>query len=360
MALTKRPEVINRLEAMASIDVRRFSLEQVVSFVALLRTVTPSEDIAASIGLTEEEVIDLGARLGTWLTHVAGSVDVEIVLAAKQEQPQLFQEFDGETVVIPVGFERRAKQRRDIARALATVVKHNPDEATLSRFLDRLYPSKTSVLAARDVFMVWRFAQMGRLEGLSEISSNPAFCRTMASAYNLLETAIADAESAVKILANQSSKVDDMVDACIKARWVNEARIGRLERLVSHAKSDPSVLVALRRGQQSFAMEVAAIPEAWKYTSIAQLFEGQVLRLVQAYGLVNEESSRKDALEIRSKLIELDEENGTDLAKDLDLLVPEGLRAKRAGLEMEFWDAIECRISGDPTWRDQLESAFQK
>ena len=358
MAL-KRPEVIDKLEHLASVEIRRYTLEQVVSFVSQLRSATPAADIAKSTNLSEEEVIDLGAKLGTWLTHVFGSVSAEIVIAAKQEQPELFQESKGKKVIIPLGFERRGKQRREINRALATIIRHNPDEATLSRFLDRLYPSKNSVLTARDVFMVWRFAQLGRIDGLASISpKHPAFCQTMVSAYNLLDTSISDAENSVKVLADVEADVESVVDACVKARWLNEARISRLERVAVSAAKSKSSMELLRRHQQTFALEVATAPHSWTITDIAQLLEGQVLRLVQAAGLVNEESSRREALEIRARLIELDEENGSDLAKDLDLLVPEGLRAKRAGLEMEYWDAIDARISGDPTWRSQLEAAF--
>ncbi len=357
----KRPDVIEKLEALASIETQRITLPQIVSFVKLLREVTPLADVASSTNLTEEEVIDLGARLGTWLTHVSGSVSAEIVVEATMEQPQLFPESDENTVIIPIGFERRPKQRREINRSLATIVRHNPDEATLSRFLDRLYPSKTSVLAARDVFIVWRFAQLGRLDGLANISpAHPAFCRTMISAYNLLETAIADAEQAVVVLTDEESDVDDLAAACIKARWLNEARISRLERQVQHAKSDPSALDMLRRHQRTFAVEVSSVPHAWRIDDLAHLREGQVLRLVQASGLVNEENARREALEIRTRLIDLDAENGSVLSKDLDLLVPEGVRAKRAGLEMEFWDAIEARLAGDPDWRDRLESAFPR
>lgn len=354
----RRPQVIDRLEELAAVEARRFSLEQVTTFVELLRSITPADAIAAATGLPEDAVIDLGAKLGTWLTHVEGSVDVKIVAAAKLQQSQLFQDPESSTVVIPVGFERRAKQRRDIARALATIIAHNPDEATLSRFLDRLYPSRTSVLAARDVFIVWRFAQVGRIDGLSNISPNPAFCRTLVSAFNLLDTSIQDAENAVATLVDQTATPTDLVEACVKAAWVNEARISRLARVCTRAVEEPQTVEILRRAQQSFAFEVAAAPGAWSFTDIAQLLEGQILRIVQAAGLVNEETSRREALDIRSRLIEIDMEHGSDLSKDLDLLVPEGLRAKRAGIEVEYWEAIESRLAGDPAWRDQLEAAF--
>ncbi len=360
MAL-KRPDVITKLEQLASIETQRVALPQIVSFVKLLRSVTPLSDVAAATNLAQDEVIDLGARLGTWLTHVSGSVAADIVLAADMEQPQLFPANDGTTVIIPVGFERHPKQRREINRSLATIIQHNPDEPTLSRFLDRLYPSKTSVLAARDVFIVWRFAQLGRIDGLANISpTHPAFCRTMISAYNLLETAIADAEQAVLMLTDENADLADLAAACVKARWLNEARIGRLERQVQHASSGPSALEMLRRHQRTFAIEVSSVPNAWRIDDLAHLREGQVLRLVQASGLVNEESARREALEIRTRLIELDTENDSDLSKDLDLLVPEGVRAKRAGLEMEFWDAIEARLAGDPDWRERLEAAFPR
>jgi len=356
VALT-RPEVIDTLETLASVEIRRYSLEQVVSFVELLRTGTSAADIAAGTGLSEEDVIDLGAKLGTWLTHVFGSVEAEIIIAAKQDDPSSLKS-KGKKVVIPVGFERRGKQRREINRALATVIRHAPDEATLSRFLDRLYPSKNSVLTARDVFMVWRFAQLGRISGLAGISpKHPAFCRTMVSAYNLLETSILDAEHAVKTLVNLKATVEELSAACVKVGWMHQARIERFERLLSSVSSGNSEHL-LRKHQERLAMEVAAAPQAWHITDIAQLLEGQVLRLVQASGLVNEENSRREALEIRARLIEIDAEHGSDLAKDLDLLVPEGLRARRAGLEMEYWDAIDSRINGDPTWRSQLEAAF--
>lgn len=357
MALTRHP-VVDTLEQMAAVETRRFTLDQVRTFVDKLRSVTPAADIARQTGLSDTEVIDLGAKLGTWLTHVSGSVDADVVYASRMTQPTLFQDPSSSTVVIPLGFERRVKQRRDIARALATIVVHNPDDTTLSRFLDRLYPSRTSVLAARDVFIVWRFAQVGRLDGLARISSNPAFCKTMASAYNLLETAVNDADSAVSALTDTTTSLDRLADACVSARWMHEARISRLERQIDLVRKDPTAENLLRRSQRALALEVNASPRSWRIASLAELREGQVLRIVQAAGLATEETARREALEIRTKLVELDESNGSDLSKDLDLLVPEGLRARRAGVEPAFWDAIEARVMGDPLWREQLEAAL--
>jgi hypothetical protein len=354
MAL-KTPPVVDELEDLASAELKRLNLDQVKSFVSGLKACTSAPEIAATTGLSEDEVIDLGAKLGTWLTHVLGSVDVEINLAAKEAQPQLFQ--TGSEVVIPLGFERRAKQRRDIVRALATIVTHDPDETTLSRFLDRLYPSRTSVLTARDVFMVWRFAQLGRLDGLSKISTNPAFNRTMASAYYTLDTAVKDAESAIDVLRDPNSTAPSVSEACVKARWVHEARISKIERLANQAQVGKVSEEILRRDLRSFAREYDAYPRLWTFTSVAELSEGQVLRIVQAAGLAGE-TGRKEALEIRTRLVELGEEHGFDLAKDLDRLVPEGLRARRAGVENLFWMAIHARMDGDPEWRSIFEDAI--
>ena len=357
MAL-KRPQVIKTLEELSSSSTKRLSVKQVNQFVALLRAGTSCHDIAKKLKISETEVIDLGAQLGTWLTHVSGSVDAEVVYEAHQQQATLFRPTDDSTVVIPHGFERRVQQRRDIGRALTAVIVHNPDESVVSRFIDRLYPSQNSALAARDVFVVWRFAQIGRISGLADIAESPAFCRTMASAYFLLETAVLDAENSIALLSDSSTSIEALTDACVKARWVNESRISRLERLVDLAHTSVSANEMLRRGQDSFAREVKAVPRNWTFTSVEQLSEGQVLRIVQSTGLVSEESSRREALEIRSRLVEIDTQHESDLTKDLDLLVPEGLRAKRAGLESEFWDAVVSRAEGNSNWRSQLDKAF--
>lgn len=354
MAL-KRPDVVERLEQLASHEVDRLSLDQVSMFVQMLKDGRSASDIATATELTETDVIDLGARLGTWLTHVLGAVEANIEIAAKTQQPMLFPGPD--QVVIPLGFERRAKQRRDVVRALATILVHNPDEATLSRFLDRLYPSKTSVLAARDIFVVWRFAQLGRINDLASIATNPAFNRTMASAYYALETAIADAEAGLRVLSDDTADPADVRTACVAAKWIHESRITKMERLASNVCDAGAAPEILRREQRYFAREMAAAPHLWCFTSIEQLREGQIRRIVEAAGLVGDDG-RRDALDIRNRLVALGEESGFDLARDLDRLVPEGLRAKRAGVEDLYWEGIEARIGGDPHWRDIFESAM--
>jgi hypothetical protein len=354
MALIQ-PAVIGELEQLAAAEIKRLTLTQVQTFVAKLKACEPVDAIAAATGMDDDDVIDLGAKLGTWLTHVLGSVDVEIELAVKQAQPTLFPGAD--QVVIPAGFERRAKQRRDIVRALATIIVHDPDDATLQRFLDRLYPSKTSVLAARDVFVVWRFAQLGRIDDLARISSNPAFNRTMASAFYTLETAVRDAEAAFTVMVDLEADPADVHAACVTSRWVREARISKMERLAAQVRDGQGSENLLRRDQRYFGNEIAACPPAWTFTSVADLVEGQVLRIVEAAGLVGDDS-RRDALDIRSRLVALGEEHGYDIARDLDRLVPEGLRAKRAGVEDLYWEGIEARIAGDPNWREIFESAM--
>lgn len=349
---------IERLRQAEHAEERRLSLAEVRGVVDGILAVRPLADIAATTGLDDKTILDVTAELGTWLTHVHGGADATIVSAADHGQQQLLQAATGPArreVVVPLGFERRAGHRRDVSRALAAIVVHAPDDKTLTRWLSRKYqPSRANVVTFSIVSVVWRFATLGRLGEIDRINANnAAFAKLLVAAYDLLDVARRDAIDGVITLATaDTANLDALAAACVKARWLNEGRIARLERTISLARSRPGVQRLLAKELRSFAAEVRAQPDTWAPTGISKLSEGQVRRICQAAGLSTEGPKRAEEADVRRRLAEL------GLRADADRLVPDAIRAAQAGVAEEFWAAMELRAAGDPDWESALAAAF--
>jgi hypothetical protein len=354
-----RPAVIERLEELAKITVTALTLRQLTAFIDGIRAVKPLADIAEDADMAVDEVLKLTAKLGTWLRHSNKSqaVDLEVVAAAKMDQLAMFQDPSKKVAVMPVGFERHRENRSDVANSFAAIVHHDPDETTLMRFLDRQYSnSGGGTLEAHDVFTFWTVARLGFVDRLDKIASNdrghtsPGYARVLVSAFELLATAVADAERAVAVAVDQTASVDDVLAATVTLRWVDEAGLHQLvkaAKLASGGRRD-----ILTKEQRNFATRIAVSP-LWQLrnVNVDQLTIGQVLRIVEAAGLLHD-STRRDDAEIRRRLVALGFE------RDMDRLLPMANRAVRAGLEEVFWSAMERRKASDPDWSHELYAAL--
>lgn len=353
MAIT-RPAVFDRLEANANVVIEKLTVAQVSTLVRNLSTVKSLADVALACNIEESEVLDLTADLGTWLCHSDKTPtkfsEVELVAAAKMSQMTMFQDPEAEIVVIPIGFERHGKNRRDVSSSLARIVYTKPDDVTLMRFLDRQYATTSGVLSAREIFVMWSFACLGRLDDLDGVSDSSAYSKVMISAFDLFDTVISDVERNLRSVCDPDVDIEDALRAISSLRWVNEARLGHLERAAQTALMSNRREV-FSREQRRFADEVRTSVE-WNITDISQLREGQVLRIVQAAGL-GEVVTRRDTNELRARLTTL------GLDRDLDRLLPIAARAQSVGIEDAFWEAIERRMSADPNWSDDLDTAFE-
>ena len=358
----KRVAAIERLRVSANAAPPRLTPEQVRMVVDGLKFAYPLERIVESSGLAADAVLLLTGSLGTWLTHVHGGSEATYTFAIDHEQQQLFRPGD-EGIVIPLGFERRGDQRRDVARSVAAVITHNPDDTEISRFIDRKYPAAVGVLSGRDVYTVWRVAQLGRIDEMDLVSKSAAYAQVVVAAFDLLDTTITDALNGVAYLTElaesatsafgSAEDLADLADACIKVSWVNEGRMLRLTNALdrTQASQSDSAFRSLLREVRLFA-RASATPGGSPPRSIAGLTEGQVQRLVEQAGLGPAVDARKVESTIRQKLIAM------GLRNDVDRLLPEAMRAVSAEVEDQFWEALTARQNGDTEWRLILDEAL--
>jgi hypothetical protein len=353
--LTRVP-AIERIRATLGRTNDRLDLVTVRSIVDGIKAALPLSAIATTAKMTEPAVLDLVAELGTWLVHVHGgaSTDEKIVVAADQAQPSLFYD-PGDGIVVPLGFERRKGLRRDLTKSIAALVRNAPDDAELSRWLDRKYPSTVGVLTADDIHTIKTIARIGRLNELDLVSTSPAYNQVIVAAFDLLDVALCDALGGMADLVRMSqpdAEIDlDLVEsAATKIAWMNEGRMARVSALANLARESGNTS-ALRHNLETFAHEVRNSPQ-WRPTTIAKLEDGQILRLIERSGLAEPPDARKTETALRKKLIAL------GLRNDVDRLLPDALRAVRAKLEDEFWTAIDARLGGDPEWRIPFEEAL--
>ena len=324
--------------------------------------------IAADTHLSTTVVLDVVADFGTWLTHVTGGSGATTMTAAALRQQSLFQ-VPARTakkakakaaavnceVVIPSGFERSPANKRDVSKALASIVVTNPGNEMITRYLARKYPTGAKVLTFEMVAVVWRFATLGRLDELDTINPDgAAFTQLVVAAYDVLEVARQDAIAGMLLLAaGDISDLDALRQACTKSRWLAERDIRDIEKLIEVVAKRPESDTLLRKELKFLAKRIEVAPSKYLVGAIAELNDGQVRRIGTANGLVVDGSDHAEEVKIRGRL------QSMGLASDVDRLVPDGLKALQAGVLDVFWDAMQRRTDGDPTWDFDLVEAFE-
>lgn len=256
-----------------------------------------------------------------------------------------------EAVTIPVGFERKAFHKRDVAKALAAIVVTDPDDDTIARFIARKYQTQARVLTFPHVTQVWFFARLGRLDELDRVNpANHVFGELLVEAYDLLDVARQAAIDGINLLVQgDASDLDAIEAACQKASWVAEADIRRISKMVTLAKARSGSLRLLERELSFFAQRVRQSPGAYRPQEVADLNLGHINRIAAAAGLDVENDERADEIEVRQTLKNL------GFTSDLDRLVPEGVRAVRAGKGDEFFEVMDQRRDGNTEWHLMLE-----
>lgn len=367
---TRDRATIERLRAEATTHAQaqntKPSVADVTTIVNDLLAIVPLADTAKKMPRANYDdqvrmVLDVIATFGTWLTHSQGASGVEVAFAVDATQLPLFQtaqrgDSDSadapkarrktQLATVPVGYEPSAAHRRDVTRALASVVSARPDSDVISRFVSRTYRTRSASLTYPLVAGVWLFAHKGRLDRIDRVSADSVFRTQVVAAYDLLDVARLDAIEAVKLLASRPAPEgrDELIAACKKSRWLAEQEIGRLERALTSAAP-----AGCANALEVFARTVGTDPAKYEPRSIAELSPGQVMRICAAAGLKVEYDTRSEETEIRAKLRSL------GLSVDADRLVPEALRAAERGQLDEFWAIMQARVSGDSSWADQLE-----
>lgn len=393
---------IERLRAMVPEPVTKVTVKQVVEILDILSE-SPwygPDSLASQVGLSAVEVMDLIRDLGTWAGQAFGTDDsvavVEAVDAALSDdngQLQLLPSHRADTVVIPLGFERRIT-RRELDRAIGNVIALNrtvrtaaelaaskglshkdraqykalADQAraertaVISRWLLRRYHEIRQVLTYPVVAGVHRVAQLGRLGELDSLAlgrngwRNTELARVLVEAFDLLDVARLDALAG---LADLSAVADDIEAhhqaerirrAVAKTRWVSQGDIGRLADALERSVEVGYDLGLLR--QLRIVAGKATNNADWRLGDISTLSDGQVMRIAEAAGLSTEDSSFEDEATVRRMIA------AAGLEVDSDLLFSDGLRVVRAGLSEAFAEALSRRASGDPEWAADLNASL--
>lgn len=353
-------ETIERMRAELDDDAeRRFTVDEVARVVDGVKHCEHLDEVATKSNIATDQILEIIVKLGTWLTQVYGGTDVQVL--EWFDTGQLFPSNDyDDAVVIPYGFERNAEHGRDVTKSLSAIVAHSPDKEALTRWISRAYPSDTSVLNYTMVASVWKMACLGRLDDIDEVSPARAFRRNTVSAYDMLDVAINDARAALaklvelihadeRVLATQ---LDVLVGIASKLSWLQPAEMAQLDRMAAMATEQPSLVSNLSARLRTIGTLIEQDPSAWSVTEIADLNQGHVEQIAARSGLSVEGVTRKEQSEIRERLSKL------GLRKDADRLVPEGVRAIVAGNEDVFWQAMELRAQGDPSWKQVLDDAY--
>lgn len=350
-------------------------------------------EISQSCGLSEEDVKTAIIQLGSWITRARGKSGVDIVFLGDVAGAELQMTLFGNTTNVPSGLKKgiadtvdvpavpakasnfKRKGRvvlpvtygnqvlvheslspkligKDITGSIAEIIAAQPKEADLARYVQRT-TEREKMLMFEHVTTVWLFSRIGRLHELREINpTSAALSRCLAEGFDVLELARVNAMRAVRRLCADDVTVDEVRDALVYLRPLAESLIRPLEGLVANAGRSNGER-ALRTELRWIKRQVEANSANVLCPSIAHLNEGQVLRIAQAAGLHTDGSNRVEESEIRSRLAQM------GLSGDADQLVGTGVQAIRLGLNDEFWEAVERRADGDPTWDRQLVSAMR-
>lgn len=342
----------------------RPTVEQVATIVSDLADTVALSDTAARMrqGSTkagERLVLDVVATFGTWLAHSVGRADVTSSYASEEAKPAQTELFPVPAkakkrrknhVVIPDGYEPSGPHKRDVDKALCTIVAHRPDAEVIARFVARTYTTRQSHLGYPVVAGVWGFARHGRLASIDLVSDDIVFQTQVLEGFDVLDVGREDAGKAVeKIVADENVSPKDVLKACDRAFWLDEQTFSTLRKVAERAKKDPAENPRLRREIGLLRRKVAAHPGRYHPSQVSDLTLGQVRRICEINGIRVEPENRAEETEIRNTL------KSMGFSVDADRLVPEALRCADSGTLDAFWEIMHARAEGDPDWSRQLQ-----
>lgn len=341
----------------------RPTVEQVGTIVEDLRngetlaeTGTKMKQGSAKAG--QRLVLDVIATFGTWLAHSVGRAEVTSSYAVNEEQSVQTELFPvtkpakkrKNHVVIPEGYEPSGPHKRDVDKALCTIVAHKPGSEVIARFVARTYTTRQSHLGYPVVAGVWGFARHGRLASVDLVSDDLVFQAQVIEAFDILDVGREDAIKAVeKLLGSVNVTPKEALKACDRAFWLDERSFSVLRKVAELAKKDPTETSRLSRELGLLRRKVELHRERYRPSQVSDLTLGQVRRICEINGIRVEPESRAEETEIRNTLKTL------GFAVDADRLVPEALRCADSGTLDTFWEIMHARAEGDPDWSRQLQ-----
>lgn len=341
----------------------RPTVEQVGTIADDLRNgeslaVTGTKMKQGSVKAGQRLVLDVVATFGTWLAHSVGRAKVTSSYAVSEEQSvhaELFPvnkpaKLRKNHVIIPVGYEPSGPHKRDVDKALSTIVAHAPDHEVIARFVARTYTTRQSHLGYPVVAGVWGFARHGRLVSVDLVSDDLVFQAQVIEAFDILDVGREDAIKAVaKLLKNENVTPKEALKAYDRAFWLDEQSFGQLRKVAELAKKNPAETSRLSREIGLLRRKVALHRGRYRPSQVSDLTLGQVRRICEINGIRVEPESRAEETEIRNTLKTL------GFSVDADRLVPEALRCADSGTLDTFWEIMHARAEGDPDWSRQLQ-----
>lgn len=312
-----------------------------------------------SVKAGQRLVLDVVATFGTWLAHSVGRAEVTssyAVTAEKSVQTELFPvaaktvKQRKNHVVIPEGYEPSGPYKRDVDKALCTIVAHRPSREVIARFVARTYTTRQSHLGYPVVAGVWGFARHGRLASIDLVSDDLVFQTQTIEAFDILDVGREDAIKAIgKLIDAENVTAKEAIKVCDRAFWLDEQTFGLLRKVAELVKKNPAETARLSREVGLLRRKVELHPERYRPAQVSALTLGQVRRICEINGIRVEPENRAEETEIRNTLKTM------GFAVDADRLVPEALRCADAGTLDTFWDIMHARAEGDPEWSRQLQ-----
>jgi hypothetical protein len=288
--------------------------------IELVKDGRTSHEVAAEVSLDEARTVALVGEVGTWLSQVFTKPDPDVVA----------------TVVIPAGFDRQPRTRRDVSPSVRSIVFHDPSDEVLARFINRRYRTKDPVVTPLTLSTVHLFAQLGRLDDLADVSDDVAFLTALRDSLNLLEQARLDTLAAWDVIVAEPDDRETVTAAALRAEWSSPVELRRLMFALRTTTDDR----LWRRELGLLARRVRQAPSRYRPDSIATLSYGQVVMIAAAYGVVDGseeiESRRREARERLS---------AAGFASDLDKMLPDWERAVTQGCEAQFWDTVHQQLT---------------
>ena len=360
-------EAIERLRAHTPERVNSLSLKQITTIVAFMLKGESISEIAKRTRLSKEYIVRAIIDLGTWLGQTTrSSATLNKTLATSSTSLEIECEWEGPAnnrfkqlgLFSAPSLATSSKQDKDLllgvdfSKSVVQIMSTDPDESLLRRWLMRRYHSVHQVLDFGVVALVHRICQLNRLVDIEQLPKrgvfNSNFARVLVEAYDLLEVTRKDAVTAVGHLTSQSTgdKFTDLEASISTASWLHQAVFNRLSVSVESNPSEVQPLLA------RLARDAVSAPNTYLPANIAELNDGQVLRLAQHVGLRVDSVSKEELAQVRSWVAAL------DMSQDSDILVASGVLACRAGLGNLYQKSLEKRAKGSFNWAKTLNTAL--
>lgn len=308
------------------------SITQVRRIIHGLTAADSCDTIAEDTQLSATAIQDIVSAFGTWLSQSKGKVTPD------------------DPVTIPTGFTT-AETGRELHSSITSLTARTIEDSDIVRWVARKYETGTPTLTYPVVAAVRAFAQLGKLDEISEVSPSAAFHQLVVQAYDLLEEARTDAVAATTQLCTTNTGPATTIELAQRAALLHEAAATRLHRIAAAATEHPDALEMLHREQRHFANQVQHPSGPQLPSHIGELTDGQMLRIAQHAGLPTEKAAPAETRRIREQLASL------GLEADADQLIGPALNAAQNGTEQAFWDAMRARANHNIDWHTLLEPA---